>query len=312
MSDPRYVLGVDSGATHTRALVLDEEGRRLGAGESEGANPLVHGFTAVVERIVEAARQASEAAGLGLAYFDAACFGLAGIGREKDRQRVQEALNGATLAGVFELDHDAAVAWYGATEGEPGVIVVAGTGAMAFGVDAGGHRVRADGWGRLLGDEGSGYDLGVAALRATARTQEGRGPRTAIAPRVFACTGTQSLDGLASWLYDKNRSQHELARLAQCVLDAAAESDEVAQELVAEAGNKLAATAAAVVSRLDLGGGPALISYGGSLLTHETPLTEAFLSAVGRRLPGAVVQPPRHPPVVGAALRALTLLPGES
>jgi N-acetylglucosamine kinase-like BadF-type ATPase len=161
MPEPRYVLGIDGGATHTRAVVLNDSGERLGGGEGQGCNPLVHGFAAAVERIVEATRKATEQADLGLAYYDAACFGLAGIGRQKDRERVFSMLLKAGLAETFTLGHDAAVALFGATGGKPGVIVIAGTGAIAFGKDAAGKRARADGWGRLMGDEGGGYDLGA-------------------------------------------------------------------------------------------------------------------------------------------------------
>ena len=215
MSEAQYVLGIDGGASHTRAAILDESGAQVGAGESRGSNPLVHGFAAAIDRIVEAARQAAQAADLGITYFDAACYGLAGIGRPKDRQRIFDALSASGLAATFELDHDAAVALHGATAGEPGVIVMAGTGAMSFGRDAAGRRARADGWGRLLGDEGSGYDLAIAAFRATARAEEGRGPRTAIVDRVFGRSGTQTLDELASWLYDTPRTQGELAAFAE-------------------------------------------------------------------------------------------------
>ena len=94
-------------------------------------------------------------------------------------------------------------------------------------------------------------------------------------------------------------------------MDAATQGDNVAETLVAEAATRLAESAAAVVGQLWASSRSVLVSYGGSLLLGDTPLTRAFITAVERRLPGAIVQSPRHPPAVGAGLRALAILRGQ-
>jgi len=268
----------------------------------------VAGFEEATNQIVEATRAAAQAADSDLVYFDAACFGLAGTGRDADRERMEELLGAQTLAAECAVDHDAAVALHGAMGGRPGVIALAGTGAISFGVDAEGRRARADGWGRLMGDEGGGYDLGVQALRAAARGLEGRGPVTSLSDRVFAATATSDLDQLASWLYDGYRGADEIAAFARCVVDAADDGDEVATGLIESAANSLARAAGAVLRELWADGDSVAVSYGGSLLNRDSCLQQAFVAAARDLVPNADIRPPRHEPAVGAGLRALELL----
>jgi N-acetylglucosamine kinase len=300
-----HVLGIDGGATTTKAVVLDASGAAVGAGEADGCNPLVCGFEEAAKRLVEAARAAAHAADIGLAYFASACYGLAGVGRAHDLERMTNILGQQGLAGVFEVDHDAAVALYGATGGKPGVITIAGTGAISFGTDADGRRARADGWGRLLGDEGSGYDLALRTLRAAARSVEGRGPLTELPERVFLTTGAADLDQLATWLYDSYRSPAEIAVLARCALEAAAENDVVASALVQESADRLAESTQAVIRQLWPTPAGVTVSYGGTLLVREGALQRLFCDAVRERMPAASVQPPLYGAAHGAALRAL-------
>ncbi|NCO37271.1 MAG: hypothetical protein AUJ96_17045 [Armatimonadetes bacterium CG2_30_66_41] len=303
-----FVLGIDGGATTTKAVVLDASGAVVGTGEADGCNPLVCGFEAAGKQLVEAARVAAEAADMGLAYFASACYGLAGVGRAHDLKRMTDLLGQQGLAAVFEVDHDAAVALYGATAGEPGVITIAGTGAIAFGIDADGKRARADGWGRLMGDEGGGYDLALRTLRAAARSVEGRGPQTELPDRIRQTTGTADLDQLATWLYSSYRSPAEIASLARCALEAAEAGDSVALALVEESAGRLAETTLSVVRQLWPSPVRVTVSYGGTLLVRKGPLQRLFCDAVRERIPQIGVQPPLHTAAHGAALRALAKL----
>jgi N-acetylglucosamine kinase-like BadF-type ATPase len=162
-------LGIDGGGTSTRALATSETGEVLGSGESGPSNPLTVGWEAAVAAIREAAQATNAALPV-----DAAFLGLAGVGREAGRTRMLGMLHEAPLARRMELGIDAEIALAGAHAGKPGAIVAAGTGAIALAKDREGNLHRADGWGHLLGDEGSGYWIGREALRWVCRIADGR------------------------------------------------------------------------------------------------------------------------------------------
>jgi N-acetylglucosamine kinase-like BadF-type ATPase len=170
-------LGIDAGQSSTTALIGDETGRVLGVGR---AGPCNHAASSVGRRkfvaaMTDSLKQAADLAGVhGPAVFQAACLGLSG-GPEDKEVLAQETIR----AERYLITHDAHIALAGATSGEPGIIVIAGTGSMVFGKNGAGVTARAGGWGYVFGDEGGAFDLVRQALRAVLRNEEGWGPALA-------------------------------------------------------------------------------------------------------------------------------------
>ena len=179
----KLFLGVDGGQSSTTALVADESGRVVGIGR---AGPCNHaGAAEGRERFIQAiGSSVREAAGD--ATFECACFGFSGGTSDK------EALTREIVrANRYVITHDALIALSGATGGDAGVVVIAGTGSMAFGRNREGRTVRAGGWGFAFGDEGSAFDLVRQALRAALRFEEGWGPSTALRTALLEWTGAR-------------------------------------------------------------------------------------------------------------------------
>jgi len=152
------------------------------------------------------------------------------------------------------------------TPGGWGLALVAGTGSMAFARAPDGRTARSGGWGYLLGDEGSGYALAVAGLRAVARAADGRGPRTALSERLLAALGLRQPQELIGAIYGGGPDRTALAALAPAVVSAAEDGDEEAIRLVREAAGQLAATAAAAVRALGLEAAAVPTALAGGLL----------------------------------------------
>lgn len=221
----RYFLGIDGGGSGTRAVVLSDVLEVIGQGEAGPSNHYVAG----VEGAAEACFQAAEAA-----LHDARRvepqfvkdqisswgIGLAGVRREDDAARVREHL-AARIRVPFVLDHDAAAAQSGAFGGEAGIVFSAGTGAICFGVDEHGERYFADGWGSILGDEGSGYWIGQQALRAVCRGADGRGPQTRLAQPILHALNCRSADDLVRLVYSPHWTRDAMAQLATIVFEVA-------------------------------------------------------------------------------------------
>jgi N-acetylglucosamine kinase-like BadF-type ATPase len=288
----QYFLGIDGGQTATVALIGDEAGRVVGVGD---AGPCTDVKAAVNGSVAAACR----AAGLAVDHcFAAAYLGLSG-GTEGREPLVRQVLQTQQL----QLTHDAAIALDGALAGEPGIVVIAGTGSIAYGRDATGKTVRVGGWGYVFGDEGGAFDITRQALRAALRHEEGWGPRTALGPILLEASGADSMNQLMHWAYTVEFPKQRLAEWATLVDQAAASGDALAMEILRGAGQQLAMIATA--ARRQLNGDMLPVSYTGGVFQSARVL-ETFQTFAA--LDGTMeVMSPRHSPAAGALIGAYRL-----
>ncbi len=304
------VLGIDGGGTKTLCLVANTDGCLLGEGAAGLSNLRWLGVEAAGESLARAADEALRAAGAEPGRVAVAYMGLAGIGdRAGSVPREEEA---AIRAGLglpsttrLLLDSDAAVALAGATAGKPGVVVIAGTGSIAFGMDERGRRARAGGWGWLIGDEGSGFDLARRALAAVTRSLDGRGEPTRLTPMVLEELGISGPEELVEALYGREFRPDRIATLAPLVVQAAEEGDAVAGHLLACAGRELACAAIAVATSLGLHRRTFEVAFCGGALRNAAALRRVLADELRAAAPGARLIAPRLRPVEGAVLLAL-------
>jgi len=170
-------------------VVIDSSGRALSRGIGGPSNPLTAGFDEAAEAITAAVEAAAEEAGVEA--FSAACLGIAGTDRPSGRDALMGMLE--IPSGRVRIVTDAVAALAGATGGGPGVIVISGTGSIAYGVDSEGGTARAGGWGWMVDDEGSGYDIGRKAMAAALRAHDGRGEPTTLADKVKSVLGLRDM-----------------------------------------------------------------------------------------------------------------------
>jgi N-acetylglucosamine kinase-like BadF-type ATPase len=261
----------------------------------------------------ECCSQAASRAGLQSQnpHFRAACLGMSG-GPDDKSALLAELIDAERLV----VTHDAKIAWAGATEGEPGVVVIAGTGSIAYGENAHGESARAGGWGYIYGDEGGGFDIARPALRATLREYEGWGPRTALTPALIELTGAVNANDALHRLYTRDWPRARVAEFATTVDRIASEGDPVAASILQHAAQQLAMLAGSVrrqlwneeLSRVS----PIRLSWIGGVFQSQI-LLERFRTLA--LLDGHVeAAPPRRSPAAGALILAyrvagLPLLP---
>lgn len=270
------LVGIDAGGSKTRALVGGAGGAVLGWGEAGPANYQSTGLKAAFQALDAAVEQALERAGAGperdpaaaRALVGAACLGAAGMDRPKDFAVFQGWAERAFPNARLRLVNDAHIALAAGTPAGWGLVLIAGTGSIAYGRSPDGRVERAGGWGYLLGDEGSGYDIGLQALRAVTRASDGRAPQTTLTEAVLAAWALDHPQDLVSKLYG-GLPRAEIARLAPLVERCAEQGDAVAAGILAAAGEALADAAAAVVRRLGLEGAVPTALAGGVLLRGE-------------------------------------------
>lgn len=313
------LAGIDGGGTKTTALVADERLTVLGEGRSGPSNFLRVGVEAAVTAILEALEDACRQAECTPADLRALGIGLAGIAHPTHYRRMREALLRALVEHLaygardpqslqnFVLTTDAEIALYGATDGQPGVVIVSGTGSIAYGMNARGQKARSGGWGPTFGDEGSGYDIARRALAAVASAYDGRMPPTLLTERVCRYFGIESPAELPRVIYEDATSLN-IAPLSEVVIQAAREGDAVAREILREAGLELARTAIAVIKRLRLQQEAFRVSYVGGVFSAGELILEPIRQKIREVAPKAELNPPLFPPAVGALKLALARL----
>lgn len=245
----KYFLGVDGGQSGTTAIIGNETGRVLGAGEAGPCNHARAGEgEAKLERAVtESVAAACKAANLDASAvrFAAACFGMSG-GPEDKREIVSRILRADKLI----VTHDAAIALAGATESGQGIVVIAGTGSIAYGRNGEGRTARAGGWGYVFGDEGGAFDIVRQAVRAALRMEERWGPSTSLRGMLLEAIGEPTADAAVHALYTDAWPRSRAARLAPLVDEAAGYGDAVALQIMNDAAMQLSLLAAAVREQL--------------------------------------------------------------
>jgi N-acetylglucosamine kinase-like BadF-type ATPase len=304
----RLYLGIDGGQSSTTALIAHETGRIIGRGRGGPCNHVASPqrrakFLSVIGGCLDDACRDAELETSSIS-FAAACFGFSGGAEDKEacsRELVSSA--------KYKFTHDAEIALTGATAGEPGIIVIAGTGSMAFGRNTAGATARAGGWGYLFGDEGGAFDFARRALRSALQFEEGWGRPTALREIFLKSTGAPDANTLMHRFYNEF-SRQAIAALAPLVTQAADQADPVAIEIVERAARKLAWFAEAVHQQLFRPRESVPVAYSGGVF-QSTLLRDAFARRVAEAINGHAVAP-HFGPAAGAVLEALRLDENQS
>jgi N-acetylglucosamine kinase-like BadF-type ATPase len=295
----KLLLGVDGGQSSTTALIADETGTVLGVGRAGPCNHAAgaEGRQKFVSALTQCLAAAGRNAGLDATpRFVAACLGFSGGPADKEAL-VEEIVASEKII----VTDDALIALSGATAGEPGIIVIAGTGSIAFGRNSAGRTARAGGWGYLFGDEGGGFHIVRQALGAALRLEEGWGRATSLRAVLLEATGARDANDLLHRFYTPEFPRPRIAALAKLVDQAAGEGDAVAREILLEAAQALAELAAAVRKQL-FRAEEARCSYLGG--AFRSPIVyERFIKLLESE-PGNHVTAPVYGPAAGALLEA--------
>ena len=302
-----YVIGVDAGGTKTVAFLaepLGEAGYQLvGKGAAGAANMAQHREETVGQVICAAIESAFASADMAPQPVSAACLAVAGAGRAPERLRLLRWASEAKIAEHVQVVHDAEPVLYSANPEGVGVALIAGTGSLAYGRDASGRDARCGGWGPLLGDEGSGYAIAVAGLRAAVRAADGRGPRTRLLAAFLEHLDCPAVSDLIAAIYDPSVTRTTIASLARIVLREAEDGDSVADAIAEASASDLAQMVGQVTRQLALEDGAYHLALTGGVLIHNVPFRHRVLA----QLDAAQTRPLEVTPVPDPAEGAVTM-----
>ena len=297
-----HVIGIDAGGTKTLCQLADASGTIIAEARGPGANLQASGELQV-EKVLHDVME--EAIGERPIIPAVICLGIAGVDRPDDGIVVRGIMKRIGYKARVIVVNDALVALEAGVPGEPGVVIISGTGSICYGRNSRGEAARSGGWGYVLGDEGSGYWIGRAALRAVLREADERGPRTALTPLLLEHFAVDRAQNIIHQVYHANLKPSAIGALARCVHAAFMNGDQVAVGILRGAANELEAAALSVARRLQLLGTPFTFILAGGIF-RAVPWVQEEL---GRRLPvvarGATVRLLDKEPAAGAVALAL-------
>ena len=296
-----FAIGVDGGGTWTRAVVVDQDGHELGRGETEGAVVTTYEPEAAAEAVRQAVDRALVNTSLS-APGDILWAGLSGAGNDEARTAIEDALVKSHVAEKIVVSTDVEVAFHDAFGFGPGIMLVAGTGSIAWARRPDGTVVRVGGWGQHIGDEGSGYQIGMDALRCITRAEDGRAGPTALRDTILRHLGLEDVQGLVGWI--GIASKREIAALVPLITQAAAQDDPASKGILELAIQGCRRHLEAI---FEISGPwidqPPIVALWGGLLRSGGPLHDEILRVVGDYGLEILVRDPD--PALGAARLAL-------
>src|SRR4051812_18416931 len=231
-----YVMGIDAGGTKTVCLLADQHGTIVAEARGGGANLHAAGELEV-EKVLHAVMET--AIGDRPIVPAAICLGIAGVDREDEMGTVRAIMRRIGYKSRVLVVNDALIALVAGAGDAPAIVIIAGTGSIVYGRNAGGEAARAGGWGHMIGDEGSGYWIGREALAAVMRASDGRGPATALTDEILSYFNVADVSRLPRIVYDREMPRMSVAALGPIVQQTVVDGDAVATRILERAADEL-------------------------------------------------------------------------
>ena len=306
----QIVIGIDGGGSKTHAIVADDSGTTIGEAFGPGSAVTPGQEETSAEVIADVVREALEAASMTSVSPRVLCVGVAGAGREQARQALWQALVGRELASDVVVHTDFGIALDDAFGDGPGVLLIAGTGSVAFGRSPGGTTARCGGWGPVIGDEGSGAWIGRKALSIVSAASDGRESPTALTGAVLTAAEVNEVSELIPWAAGADREQ--IASLARVVFGVADSGDLRANALISLAVEELMLHVRSLSQQLFGDERAAVqVALAGGLMKKGTTLRKRHEHRLRAAVPGGQIRPGEVVPARGAVRGALRFVGAE-
>lgn len=265
-------LGIDGGGTKTTCVVGDDEST-LATATGEASNIVRFGEESARKTLHGVISQACSSAGVSPLRIASACIGAAGAASAETSEAVRRIVRQMLPNAEVQVVGDMVIASEAVLQGDPGVVVIAGTGSIAYGRNAAGETARAGGWGFAISDEGSGEWIGKQALRATMRSLDAQ-RKTILLERVCSLWKLRSRDELVR--FANSTPAPIFAELFPIVETSADDGDEVARTVLGRAGEELAALVEMVIKRLWKPADLVSVGVSGGVFAHSEYVRHAF------------------------------------
>jgi N-acetylglucosamine kinase-like BadF-type ATPase len=300
----KYFLGIDGGGTHTTVWLADGGLTPIARVKAGPSNPVKVGIANAQRELARAYRKALRDARVRPSKLDGVCAGLSGGDNAQIQRSIVRWMRKAIPARAHLVTTDAAVTLAAALGESEGIIVIAGTGSIAFGRNRDGGILRVGGWGNQFDDAGSGYDMGRKAIAAALRAYDGRGKKTSLAPAICRELQISNITEAVPMLL----TPQKIAGLFPLVQQEATAGDAIARRLCREAAGDLAELATTIITRLRWKRRAISVVCSGGIFRSSSLIRRAFTRRIHEHAPRAHIALLKREPVEGALILARQLI----
>lgn len=295
------IVGLDGGATSTKCVIADMEGHILARGIGGPSN---QGYGEERKKKLRKALSESLKPALnsleGQPYTRSFCLGMTGLNVGEMYNLIKDTALELLNPKKIKILGDMQIAFRGASLGQPGIIIYAGTGTNCYGEDENGNIANVSGWGYIIDDEGAGYDIGRRALRALFREYDGRGRTTLLTKKILNYFSCDSPVKLCQKIYSyTGMSRSEIGNLAPLITEAVAEGDDTAKQILNRASKELALCVTTLVKRLVFKNKLRIYPCGGVFKTGHFIL-DPFKEEISKEIKNFSINTPSFNPDIGA------------
>lgn len=306
-SENLFFLGVDGGATKTRAVVLNLKNQKVTYGSSGPSNHEVIGLHKSIVEIKKAVHQALRRMDISHGDISFAVFAIAGITTQQHKELFHQKFRNLFPKKKCAFHNDVVAAWAAGTMCKPGIAIIAGTGSNLFGVNNKGRTWQVGGWGHILGDEGSAYWISLYAIRKAIDFYDGIGKKTSLLKSFLKFYRLASVEDALNLFYQNKLSKDEIAAFSKCVYAEACNGDRLAKQIFKDAGTRLGISTITIVKKLKMQRDKFPVALIGSVFKSGPCILPTFIKTLHLKAPYAYVPKSALPPVGGAVLLALTM-----
>lgn len=307
MSEKKAVLAIDAGGSSSRAVLFNAEWEVL-ANCSGGPINITQDVEAMIkDNMVNLIEEVLRISGKSIETLHLVIIGVAGwysANWKNGKKLIRKILREKNFRGDIDIYHDSKTTWAGATTRVvPSTVIYSGTGAFSFGMDNSGRREYADIFGPRFGDSGSGYWIGLRALRRAIKSRERRGERTSLEGLLKLLFKTDDVDEIVKEIWQNGISRKKIASLVPEVSAKARDGDLVSTNIFESAARELGLSAKSVVKRLENSPrGNVKLVYSGGVFKAGDVILKPLKSFLEKELPGVELEPPEYGPLVGSIL----------
>ena len=308
-----YILGVDGGGTKTAALIADIKGNHMAESKSGSSNYKSIGVKSAKENINNAVISVIENLGLRNKHkliFKSTCFGLAGNDSNEDTKIYKGIIFNDVIEKYLDRNkiiicNDTRIGLAAGSDSKNGVMIICGTGSNCYGINEQGREAKVNGWDYILGDEGSGYEIGIKALRALMRAYDGRGESTLLSKTVLEDLNIKNISELIKWAYSDYFSKDRVAAIAKTVCKTAEMGDKISKKILKEEADEAIISVKTVVDKLGLADKEFDLVFVGNVFKCEKYFKSVLMRKLKSKFTKINFKPLTKKPVEGAIKLAL-------
>jgi len=310
-----YVLGFDGGGSKTELLAVDLQGKELFSAQGGPSNPKAVSGTQMLEHLESLLSEAIHSDALRGQRCRAVALGLAGMATNQEQQQADTLIRCSFHKllpdmSSFYITHDAQIALMAGLGRQHGIIAIAGTGAIVYGLTPSGSQKRTGGWGHILGDKGSGYEIGLMTLQQVMLAYDKVASPTLLTERVLQHYGLNEPPDLRQLMYQPHIHKKHIAEAASVCIYAAIEGDNAATGIITRAASDLAGLTAALRHQ-DAWLASSEVAVTGSIFKYSELFLHTYRYELKKAGHIAPVILSAHKPAYGAAMLALEQLNTE-